>query len=439
MPRKKKKAEAKEPQAEVENEPVLDEEAQLPEEEQDIPELQEAELPEEDLQEEEPVVEARAERPPTMVTMELQVMKLREAMELLKPAVPKKPTLPVLSFVLLKNGQAMACDLERAVVVDLPGFQGQCLIPFHSVLDLVKYIPGHEMLTIEQSGKDLSLSWSKGKASYQTHDPLDFPPLTEPEARVRAVVDGDTLVPALLSMVQYCATNKDRPVLSGVSVFLGDSIEVAGADGYRMAYKVLPIAIPPADDLKTVTIPTETVRLLAHLWTRAPRSPQGNTLVELVASRGKISLAFGDNRLVARFGAVFVGSQLIGGTPPNFRQLIPGEPTQQVRIYAPDLERAVRRVREVAEAGSGIVRLVWGDGTMTLSARAEDKGEVQATIPAEVQGDPGRTALNVHYLMEYLKDKTSLVTMGVSEPQSPVLFHHGGAPLVLIMPMHVQW
>ncbi len=386
--------------------------------------------------------EAREEKPAVesqTVTMEVQVRNLREAMELLRPVVPKKPTLPVLSFFLLKNGQAMACDLERAVVVDLPGVEGQCLVPFHSVLDLVKYIPGHEMLAIEQSGRDLTLSWSEGKASYQTHEPEDYPPLREPEAKVREIVDGDTLVPTLLSMVRYCARGDERPVLNGVTVYFGDSIELAAGDGYRMAYKALPIAIPAAGDLKTVIITTETIEILDHLWSKAPRSPQGDSLAEIVASREKMSLAFGDDRLVAKFGPVFVGSQLIAGTPPNWRQLIPSEPPMQVHIYAPDLERAVRRVREVAEGGGNIIRLVWQDGSMTLSARAEEKGEIEATIPVEIQGEAGRTALNVNYLLEYLKGKTGLVTMAVSSPQSPVLFRRGGAPLVLIMPMFVQW
>lgn len=371
--------------------------------------------------------------------MEVMVRDLRGAMELLGPAVPKKPTLEVLSNILLKNGQAMACDLEVAVVVDLPGVEGQCLVPFRSVLDALKYIPGHEMLTIEQSDSELTMSWSEGKASYETKDAKEYPPLPKLKAKVTEVVDGDTLIPALLSMVEYCATEASKPVLNGVSVFLGDSIEIAAGDGFRMAYKELPIAIPPTDDLKLVIIPRHTIEVLNHLWRKAPRTAQDvDSLVELVSSKGKIQLSFGD-RLTARFGPVFVGSQLIGGTPPNFKQLIPQDPPMEVRIYAPDLERAVRRVRKIAEESKGIVRLVWEDESMTVSAKAAEKGEIEATLPVEIQGEPGKVALNSGYLLEYLKDKTSLVTMGVTNPQSPVTLRYGASPLVLLMPMNVQW
>lgn len=376
-----------------------------------------------------------------VIKMEVIVRDLRKVMELLGPAVPKKPTLEMMSSILLKDGKAMASDLEVAVVVDLPGVEGQCLVPFRSVLDALKYIPGHEMLTIEQSDSELTMSWSEGKASYETQDAKDYPPLPKlkAKAKVTETVDGDTLIPALLSMVEYCFTGDEKPVLKGVSIFLGDSIEIFAGDGYRMAYKELPIAIPPTDDLKTVIIPRHTIEVLNHLWRKAPRTPQDvDSLVELVASKGKIQLSFSD-RLTARFGTVFVGSQLIKGTPPNFKQLIPQDPPMEVRIYAPDMDRAVRRVRKIAEESNGIVRLVWEDKSMTVSAKAKEKGEIEATIPVEIQGEPGKVGLNLGYLLEYLRDKTSLLTMGVTNPSSPVTLRYGASPLVLLMPMMVEW
>ncbi len=374
------------------------------------------------------------------VTAEVQVRELREAMGLIGPVVPKKPVLESLSCVQLRNGQAMATDLEIAATVDLPGFEGTCLVPYRPVLDLIRYIPGHEELTIEQRGRELNLSWSEGKASYETYEPGDYPPLREPEAKVEAIVDGDTLISSLLSMVGYCATEQSRPVLTGVTLYLGDSVEVAAGDGYRMAFRTLPVAIPTEEDgMSNVIIPIRAIEFLNHLWTKAPRTaPLVDSLVELVSSRGKLHLSLGDNGLQARFGPVSMVSQLIAGTPPNFRQLIPAEPPIGVYIYAPDLERAVRRVRGVAEDARGIVRLAWENGTMNVSAKGEEKASIEATIPVEIQGDSGKVALNVKYLLEYLKGKTGMVTMGVTSSTAPVLFRYASSPLVLIMPMFTQ-
>jgi DNA polymerase-3 subunit beta len=140
-----------------------------------------------------------------------------------------------------------------------------------------------------------------------------------------------------------------------------------------------------------------------------------------------------------RFGLVTLIARLIQGSPPNFKQLIPGEPPLTVRVLGPDLERAVRRMAAIARDGKGIVRLTWGSGMMRLSARSEEKGEVEATIPVETSGGPGRIALNISYLREYLSGKQGVVSMGVSTVSSPVLFRYGNAPLVVVMPMFVQW
>ena len=61
--------------------------------------------------------------------MEVNVEKLRQALELLDPVVPRKPTLPVLSYVRLGEGKAVATDLEATVTVSGLGDseEGVCL------------------------------------------------------------------------------------------------------------------------------------------------------------------------------------------------------------------------------------------------------------------------------------------------------------------------
>ena len=153
-----------------------------------------------------------------------------------------------------------------------------------------------------------------------------------------------------------------------------------------------------------------------------------------------MELTLGETALSVQFGRVTAVSSLISGTAPNFSQLVPQEPPLKVRVFAPDLERAVQRVKQIATDASGIVRFVWTEETMTVSALSSDKGEVEVQVPVQTDGGPGRVAVNVSYLLGYLKDKQGLISMGVTNPSSPILFRNGAAtPLVVIMPMHVNW
>ena len=372
--------------------------------------------------------------------MQILVHRLREALGLLGPVVPKKHTLPVLTSILLGNGRAVATDLETTIAVELPEAEGQCTMPFRETADLLKYVPADKLLAVEQKGEKLELAWPGGRASYKTHDPEDYPPLPEVKARVEQAVDGDTLVPVLLVVAEYCATDSSRPVLTGVALTLGESVEVAAGDGFRMAYQTLPISFPPGEGTDRVILPAKAIRILGHLWKRAPRTaPAADSLVQLVTARRQLVLALGDGLLEARFGSVCMIAKLIEGSPPNFRQLIPQDAPHKVRALAPDFERALRQVREVAKDSYGTVRLIWSEAEMTVQAKGKEKGEVETAFSVETEGGPGRIAVNCSYMLDYLRSKEGLVAMGVRGPLDPILFRYGASPLVLIMPMFVQW
>jgi DNA polymerase-3 subunit beta len=389
-----------------------------------------------------------------VIKMQMRVERLREALKLVQPVVHRKTTLPVLSNILLKDGEAAATDLEVTVTLALPEVEGECLIPHHAVSELLKYVPGDEMLTIESAGKPFTgkgkaihpsrgrvhLDWKGGKASYDVAEVNDYPPIPGVKATAEAAVDGDNLVKALMSVVGYCARDDSRPVLSGVTVALGEVAEVVAADGFRMAYQTMPMSFP-AEDM--VIIPANAVRILEHLWEGSPfpgrAVPLGNSLISQIIGKREINLAIGDGVICARFGRVTFIVKLIQGTPPNFRQLIPSDPPLKVQVFASDMERAVRRLRDIAEDSKGIIRFTWTESAMTLSAKSDEKGSVEAEVPVKAEGGTGRVALNAGYLLEYLKGREGLVTMGVTTETSPVIFRHGTSPLVLIMPLGVQW
>jgi len=60
-------------------------------------------------------------------------------------------------------------------------------------------------------------------------------------------------------------------------------------------------------------------------------------------------------------------------------------------------------------------------------------------IAVNADGGVGRIGLNLPYLMEYLKGKTGFITMATTDHTKPALFRCSGHPLVVIMPMHVEW
>ncbi len=392
--------------------------------------------------------------------MEIQVHKLRNALGLLEGLTSPKAkaeggkavkgrgrkssktysALPVLSNVLLRDGKAVATDLETAVTVELPEVTGECLLPFDKVTRLLKYVNGNDEVKIETARRLVTLSWSEGKAALETESVDDYPQVPPIEPVIRCSLLGDMLVPNLLSMLDYCATESSRPVLAGVSLFLGEPLEIAAGDGYRMAYKTLPLPLAPSEGIKTVVIPSKAVATLGHVWSKAPRPPiTEGSIADLVATKGNIELEISPTLLRAHFGVVSMLVRTVAGTPPSFKQLIPTAPPYKVQFYAPDFEVSLRRLMGTAKDGNGAVRMAWADSSMALST--EDKGSdtIEVSMPAQVLNGAGRIAINMKYLQEYVKGKSGLVTMGVTTVSGPALFRHSSSPIVVIMPMNVSW
>jgi DNA polymerase III sliding clamp (beta) subunit (PCNA family) len=395
-----------------------------------------------------------------VIQMEIQVHKLRNALGLLEGlASPKaktagnkstkgrggkssvtSSTFPVLSNILLRDGKATATDMETAVTVDLPEVAGECLLPFDRVTRLLKYVNGNDELKIEPGKRTVTLSWSEGKATLETESIEDYPQIPQMEPVLRCSVLGDMLVPSLLSMLDYCATDSSRPVLAGVSLFLGEPLEIAAGDGYRMAYKTLSLPLAATEGIKTVVIPSKAVVTLGHVWSKAPR-PQitEGSIADLVATKGKIELEISPTLLRAQFGVVSLLVRTVAGTPPSFKQLIPADPPHSVQFYAPDFEVSLRRLMGTAKEGNGAVRMAWADGSMALSTEDRGSSHIEVSMPAQALNGSGRIAINMRYLQEYVKGKSGLVTMGVTTVSGPALFRHGSSPLVVIMPMNVSW
>ncbi|MCJ7743523.1 MAG: DNA polymerase III subunit beta [Dehalococcoidales bacterium] len=372
--------------------------------------------------------------------MDVQVTRFREVLGLLKPVVPRKTSLPILTNILLKDGQAVATDLETMVIVRLPEVDTPCLLPYADVVKMLQFTRGGEYLHIEPKDGKVSLKWSEGSSSFVSKDVLDFPAVPEFVPVAEASLNSDVLIPALVSVLPYVSTATDRAVLNGVTLVLGEPVEVAAGDGYRMAYQVMGLSFP--QNITTI-LPSSSVTALNLLWEKTPRTPpRSDSLIPVVLAKKLVTVGFdGQTGLRFAFGdAATAIVKLIQGSPPAWLKLIPKEePAFQTHVMATELELAVRRAAGLAKDGKGIIRMVFKDDTALISAR-KDEQEVESSVKTFAsQGAPNKVGLSATYLLDYLKGKDGLVTICLGAEGAPVLFQHQKNPRVLIMPMVVQW
>jgi DNA polymerase-3 subunit beta len=369
--------------------------------------------------------------------VEVRVVELRDILKLLTPIIPHNPSVKVLVNVLIKDKQVTGTDLETMVRIDLPDAEGECLLPHKKVLELLNYVPGGAWVNIEQNGKVVKLDWGEGTAEFAVTSPDDYPDVHDIKVEVEgSISDGDSMVKALREMLTYRSLDSQRPVLNAINVSFGETLAIAAADGFRLACQTLPIAYPAES---SVNIPAGSVDTLCTLWDKVPPPiTPADTLVKTIISKRALDISLSKERLIAHFGKVTILSNLIEGTFPNYAQLIPKEPPLKVTFLAAELERCVKRVRRIAQEGKGAIRLSWHENKMTVSAMGDD---ISAKTEMGVASNDtwGRIAVDVKYLLDYLSKKEGVVTLSITTEDTPLLLRYGKAPVVVIMPMNVDW
>lgn len=385
--------------------------------------------------------------------MEIQVGRLRNILDLLAPAVAgRKATLPVTKSVLFQGGRARATNLEVAVSVAVPEFRDAAFLLEHKpVSETFKYILGTQTLQVDHTdGMVRFLTPGHSVAFPSKLNAEEFPPLPSVDM-TEFPVDGDAFLAALSKVQIYCATDEARPVLTGVAIELGDRVMVVASDGFRLVWEPTQLRLPPSDGQAQLILPSKTIDILRALWKRSEKQPDVKvnmgeftskpslTLARLAVAKRNMMVSYNVQQVQFRWGPVTVVAQLVQGSFPAYKSLIPGPGTSRVVVDAASFTQALRQLRHVAAASSNIVRLEWAGQTMTVSATSEDEGDVAVTLPVSTGGTGNHIAFDWGILNAYFASKEGPVMLEMTSPDKPALCTYRGIAHVVIMPMFVKW
>ena len=166
-----------------------------------------------------------------------------------------------------------------------------------------------------------------------------------------------------------------------------------------------------------------------------------DTTVHITTTAGQILFQWDDIELVA---------QLVQGTFPDVKQLIPTKHETKLVIDAAKFLKSTKTASIFAKDGANIIRLEALSAEAEdkphralISAKAEEVGENQDQVPLEdMEGENAKIALNNKYLEDTLNAlQPGMVDIFLSNPTSPAVFkeHDSDETTHVVMPMFVQW
>ena len=368
---------------------------------------------------------------------------LARGLGIVQRAVAVRSTLPITSNVLIATDagriKLAATNLDIALTCWIGGQieeEGAITVQARLLADFVNSLPQDKIeLTLAPRSKQLKVKCARNEATVGGIDAEDFPPIPAVEDGGTLEIDPKSLREAITQVVFSAATDDSRPVLTGVDLVVeGDTLTLAAADGFRLAVRTLKLK-KKVSERQEVIVPAKALAELNRLLQDQDEPVQ----MTFNAGRTQVLFQLKDIELVA---------QLIQGTFPDYSRLIPKEWGSRAIVEVRDFLQETKIASIFARDGSGIVRITFDagedglPGKMTIAARAEEIGDNQGELDAQVEGEASKIAFNGRYLQDVLQvldaGRVALETTGPSQPgvirpiDSDNYVH-------VVMPMFVQW
>ena len=366
---------------------------------------------------------------------------LARALGTVARAVSPRSTLPVLANVLIstENGRLRlsATNLELGISCWIGAkieTEGSTTAPARTFVDLVNTLP-NETVIMDLTVRNQSLNVRCGPFNNDLKciDAHDFPPL--PPAEIDDGLDLNVEdLRTMINQVTFAASTDDaRPVLTGVQIEVEDNnLTMASADGFRLSVRSAQMSTGVSEPFSAI-IPARALSELA----RVLGSSEDTVTMILPPNRGQV---------IFRAPDVEVVSQLIDGTFPDYRGIIPSSYSTRSVLPTSSFLKACKAADIFAResAHSARLRITPGGelepGTVEVSATSAETGSNESVVDATIEGEPVEIAFNVRFLVDVLGvigapnvalETTAASSPGVLRPIGDDHFLH------VIMPMHL--
>ncbi|SDS72497.1 DNA polymerase III subunit beta [Microlunatus soli] len=351
---------------------------------------------------------------------------LAEAVQWAARSLPTRPSVPILAGLLVtatESGVTLSSfDYETSAQINVAAQvsdEGQALVSGRLLAEIARSLPNKPVDLVSDDSR-MEITCGSARFTLQALPVADYPSLPEmPEST--GTVASDAFAQAVSQVVVAAGRDELLPVFTGVRVEIeGDTLSLLATDRYRMALKELNWN-PGSPQLSTAAL------VPARVLADTARSMSAGEEITLSLSAG----AAGDGIIgfegTGPGGKRQTTTRLLDGEFPKVRHIMNTQSALNVAVNTAELISAAKRVALVAERNTS-VRMLIGDGSITLEAATGDQAQASEAIEATVEsvggGDPALDAagFNPTYLQDALGVfDTPYVNFAFTAPGKPCL------------------
>ncbi|BAZ43161.1 DNA polymerase III beta subunit [Chondrocystis sp. NIES-4102] len=379
---------------------------------------------------------------------------LKNNLSLVSRVVPSRPEPAVLGNVLIQANDTTqkisitAFDGSLGIKTSFHAEviqPGSITLPARLLNDIVTRLSEIE-ITIEVGEEEgdflVTISCVSGQFQIAGMDATEFPELPTIVNQQTITLPIFALNEGLGGCLFAASTELSKQILTGVHLktqSLGedstnDILEFAATDSHRLAVVATDVNAMESEsniDLPefAVTIPAKALRELEKIVSGA-------------GSNEQVKVSFDEQVMNFELGERLLTSTKIPGDYPAYGQLIPRKFTREIIVDRKRLLSSLELVAVLAQKNNLVKFSINNDqGELIVSADAQDIGNAQQSLPAEIMGEDIEIAFNIKYLMDGLKAlPTAEIKMQLNEWNQPVIFSPlGGVKITyLVMPVQIR-
>jgi DNA polymerase III subunit beta len=357
---------------------------------------------------------------------------LSQGVATIQSALSSRTTLPILLNFLLETEdlqvKVVSTDLEMGVKHYIPAeveTDGSITIPAKKFADILHSLPeGKDVeLTVDAGGK-VQLKCGRSRFGIVGAPKSEYPVLPEFGKQNAFEMDSDVVAEMVDKTLFAASSDETRHILNGVfwSAKKG-TLEMVATDGRRLSIVSRAKAVPAEKEF-SVIVP---IKVLGEL----------QRLLNAKKASEKMQVAVTENQIAFQLKTTTLLSRLVGGSFPNYQQVIPSKKDITIKLATADILAVTKRAALCALDRGGSVKFTLKKGSLYVTSSSQNL-EFHDELPLEYSGAEFQIAFNPQFVVEALKHVDSKeVTIGMTTPVNPALFEPVGEGdyRFVVMPM----
>ena len=276
-------------------------------------------------------------------------------------AIPAKTSLPILENFLFVVGDgklvitASDQELTLRTSVDVSVVEdGSIAAPARQLVDLLKALPDQPLRIVTKGEGSFECIWGNGNSSLPYFPASDYPEIKGvDESAEKVVFPAQSLADGIGGTIYATADDEMRPAMNGIYF----DIDTAST------------TLVASDSHKLICYTTDDVQASQKSSFILHKKPAAVLRSLIDRAEGDVEARFDGSNVVFTYGSTLMVCRLIVGKYPKYRDVIPQNNSNVLRIDRLQLLNTVRRVSVCANKASNHVKFNLAPGQLEITAQ----------------------------------------------------------------------